>query len=47
MYTKFQQHLQKELADIEAAGLYKHERIIEYISCDRAKSWRLSNDYVW
>ena len=29
MYTKFQQHLQKELADIEAAGLYKHERIIE------------------
>ena len=29
MYTKFQQHLQKELADIEAAGLYKNERIIE------------------
>ena len=29
MYTKFQEHLQKELADIEAAGLYKHERIIE------------------
>ncbi len=29
MYTKFQQHLQKELADIEAAGLYKRERIIE------------------
>ena len=29
MYTKFQQHLQKELADIEAAGLYKHERVIE------------------
>ena len=29
MYNKFQQHLQKELADIEAAGLYKHERIIE------------------
>ena len=29
MYDKFQKHLQKELADIEAAGLYKHERIIE------------------
>ena len=29
MYTKFQEHLQKELADIEAAGLYKDERIIE------------------
>ena len=29
MYTKFQEHLKKELADIEAAGLYKHERIIE------------------
>ena len=29
MYTKFQEHLQKELADIEAAGLYKHKRIIE------------------
>ena len=27
MYTKFQQHLQKELADIEAAGLYKNERM--------------------
>ena len=29
MYTKFQEHLKKELADIEAAGLYKNERIIE------------------
>lgn len=29
MYNKFQQHLTKELADIEAAGLYKKERIIK------------------
>lgn len=29
MYDKFQQHLTKELADIEAAGLYKKERIIK------------------
>ncbi len=28
MYGKFQQHLQKELASIEEAGLYKNERII-------------------
>lgn len=28
MYNKFQQHLAKELADIETAGLYKKERII-------------------
>ena len=28
MYGKLQQHLQKELADIESAGLYKKERII-------------------
>lgn len=28
MYASFKQHLQKELADIEAAGLYKRERII-------------------
>jgi glycine C-acetyltransferase len=28
MYQNFQQHLQKELAAIEDAGLYKHERII-------------------
>lgn len=28
MYTKFQQHLQKELTDIKEAGLYKNERII-------------------
>ncbi|MCQ2271332.1 MAG: glycine C-acetyltransferase [Bacteroidales bacterium] len=28
MYNNFQAHLQKELADIEAAGLYKNERII-------------------
>lgn len=28
MYGKLQQHLQKELADIEVAGLYKRERII-------------------
>ncbi len=29
MYGKIQQHLQKELADIREAGLYKTERIIE------------------
>lgn len=29
MYTKFQEHLQKELAQIKADGLYKEERIIE------------------
>lgn len=29
MYNKFQQYLQKELAQIEADGLYKSERIIE------------------
>ena len=29
MYTNFQKHLQKEIADIKAAGLYKDERIIE------------------
>lgn len=28
MYTNFQEHLQKELADIKEAGLYKNERII-------------------
>lgn len=28
MYTKFQQHLEKELIDIKEAGLYKNERII-------------------
>ena len=28
MYGKLQQHLQQELADIKAAGLYKNERII-------------------
>lgn len=28
MYTKFQEHLQKELTDIKEAGLYKNERII-------------------
>ncbi len=28
MYDNFQKHLQKELNDIEAAGLYKNERII-------------------
>jgi glycine C-acetyltransferase len=28
MYERFQQHLTNELADIEAAGLYKRERII-------------------
>ncbi|MBP5650917.1 MAG: glycine C-acetyltransferase [Bacteroidales bacterium] len=28
MYNNFQAHLQKELTDIENAGLYKHERII-------------------
>ena len=29
MYTNFQEYLKKELAQIEADGLYKHERIIE------------------
>ena len=29
MYNSFQKHLQKELAEIESAGLYKNERIIE------------------
>ena len=29
MYGKIKEHLQKELADIKAAGLYKTERIIE------------------
>ncbi|MDY5969323.1 MAG: glycine C-acetyltransferase [Bacteroidales bacterium] len=29
MYTKFQEHLQKELAQIKADGLYKEERVIE------------------
>ena len=29
MYGKFQQHLQQELQDIKAAGLYKNERFIE------------------
>lgn len=28
MYTKFKQHLEKELADIKDAGLYKSERVI-------------------
>ena len=28
MFGKFQEHLQKELADVQAAGLYKNERII-------------------
>jgi len=28
MYAKFQQHLNKEIADIKEAGLYKNERII-------------------
>ena len=28
MYTKFQQHLQAELQQIQAAGLYKRERVI-------------------
>ena len=28
MYTKFKEHLQKELTDIKDAGLYKNERII-------------------
>ena len=29
MYGKIKEHLQRELAEIEAAGLYKKERIIE------------------
>ncbi|MBR0176617.1 MAG: aminotransferase class I/II-fold pyridoxal phosphate-dependent enzyme, partial [Bacteroidales bacterium] len=29
MYANFQEYLKKELAQIEADGLYKHERIIE------------------
>ena len=28
MYGKIQEHLQRELAEIKAAGLYKTERII-------------------
>ena len=28
MYGKIKNHLTKELADIQEAGLYKHERII-------------------
>ena len=28
MYTNFRDFLKKELADIEAAGLYKKERVI-------------------
>ena len=29
MYGKIKEHLQRELAEIEAAGLYKRERVIE------------------
>ncbi|MBB3188044.1 glycine C-acetyltransferase [Microbacter margulisiae] len=29
MYTKFQEHLRHELSGIQAAGLYKNERVIE------------------
>ena len=29
MYGKIKEYLQHELAEIEAAGLYKHERVIE------------------
>lgn len=29
MYSKFKEHLEKELTDIKEAGLYKNERIIE------------------
>lgn len=29
MYTKFQEHLRQELSGIQAAGLYKNERVIE------------------
>ena len=29
MYAKFQEHLQKELSDIQSAGLYKTERVIK------------------
>ena len=29
MYGKMQQHLQKTLAEIKEAGLYKEERLIE------------------
>ena len=28
MYGKIKEHLQRELAEIEAAGLYKKERVI-------------------
>jgi len=35
MYGKLQQHLQQELADIKAAGLYKSERIIVSEQGDR------------
>ena len=30
MYGKIKEYLQHELVEIEAAGLYKHERVIEY-----------------
>ena len=29
MYGKIKEHLQQELAEIKAAGLYKSERVIE------------------
>ena len=28
MYGKIKEHLQKELADVDAAGLFKRERVI-------------------
>ena len=37
MYANFQEYLKKELAQIEADGLYKRERIIE--SAQALKSW--------
>ena len=33
MYTNFRDFLKKELADIEAAGLYKKERVITTPAC--------------
>ena len=38
MYGKIKEHLQNELAEIKAAGLYKNERIIESPSGPRSRS---------
>ncbi len=38
MYGKIKEHLEHELAEIKAAGLYKNERIIESRSVPRSRS---------